>query len=108
TTPIAVGIAILLAIVDTSYRQTIKAYPHGGGSYIVTKDNLGSWPALVAASALLIGYVLTVAVSVSAGVAALTSAVPFLLPWTVHISLVLVVLLTMVNLRGVSESGTLF
>lgn len=108
TTPIAVGIAVLLAIVGTSYRQTIKAYPHGGGSYIVTKDNLGSWPALVAAASLLIGYVLTVAVSVSAGVAALTSAVPVLLPWSVQIAAALVVLLTMVNLRGVSESGTIF
>jgi amino acid transporter len=107
-TPIAIAIGVLLAVVGTSYRQTIKAYPHGGGSYIVTKDNLGTWPALVAASALLIGYVLTVAVSVSAGVAALTSAVPPLLPWSVEIAVALVALLTVVNLRGVRESGSIF
>jgi amino acid transporter len=108
TTPIAIAITVLLAIVGTSYRQTIKAYPHGGGSYIVTKDNLGSWPALVAASALLIGYVLTVAVSVSAGVAALTSAVPLLLPYVAEIAVGLVAFLTIVNLRGVRESAAIF
>ena len=76
TMPVALAIALLLAIVAISYRQTIKAYPHGGGSYIVSKDNLGTGPALVAASALLTDYVLTVAVSISAGVFALTSAAP--------------------------------
>jgi amino acid transporter len=78
TLPVAGAIGLLLAIVVISYRQTIKAYPHGGGSYIVSKDNLGSIPALVAASALLTSYVLTVAVSISAGVFALTSAAPAL------------------------------
>ena len=74
--PIGVAIVVLLIIVGVSYRQTIKAYPQGGGSYIVAKDNLGEWPALAAAAALLIEYILTVAVSISAGVAALVSAVP--------------------------------
>ncbi|HEY3082829.1 MAG TPA: APC family permease [Chloroflexota bacterium] len=105
---IALAIVLLLAIVVFSYRQTIKAYPQGGGSYIVTKDNLGVWPALIAAASLMVGYVLTVAVSVSAGVAALTSAAPMLLPWAAPIALVMVGLLTIVNLRGVRESGTIF
>jgi amino acid transporter len=105
---IALAIVLLLAIVVFSYRQTIKAYPQGGGSYIVTKDNLGVYPALIAASSLMVGYVLTVAVSVSAGVAALTSAAPSLLPWATPIALVMVGLLTIVNLRGVRESGTIF
>ena len=108
TTPVAMAVAVLLVIVGVSYRQTIKAYPAGGGSYIVTKDNLGVWPALLAASSLLIGYVLTVAVSVAAGVAALTSAAPGLLPYAVHIAVALVALLTVVNLRGVRESGAIF
>src|SRR5919199_2846239 len=76
--PVALAIAVLLVVVSFSYRQTIKAYPHGGGSYIVAKDNLGELPALTAAAALLFGYILTVAVSVSAGVAALVSAIPSL------------------------------
>jgi amino acid transporter len=108
TMPVAIAIGVLLAIVGISYRQTIKAYPHGGGSYIVTKDNLGSGPALVAASALLTDYVLTVAVSVSAGVFALTSAVPVLHDYKVALAVGFITLITLVNLRGVSESGTIF
>src|SRR5262249_57538361 len=79
--PIGIAIAILIAIVVSSYRQTIRAYPQGGGAYIVSKDNLGVPAGLVAGAALLIDYVLTVAVSVAAGVAALTSAVPELFPY---------------------------
>jgi amino acid transporter len=108
TLPVAVAIGVLLAIVVISYRQTIKAYPHGGGSYIVSKDNLGTVPALVAASALLTSYVLTVAVSISAGVFALTSAVPVLHDYRVLIACGLIALMTLINLRGVSESGTIF
>jgi amino acid transporter len=108
TPAIAAAIGVLLAVVGISYRQTIKAYPQGGGSYIVSKDNLGQWPALVAASALMIGYVLTVAVSVSAGVAAMTSAIPTLLPFSVWLAVGFVVLVTVVNLRGVRESGAIF
>ncbi|MBI4491616.1 MAG: APC family permease [Chloroflexi bacterium] len=108
TLPIAFAIALLLVIVATSYRQTIKAYPQGGGSYIVTKDNLGTWPSLVAGSALLIDYVLTVAVSISAGVAAITSALPELGPYAVELAVAFIVLITLVNLRGVRESGTIF
>src|SRR5581483_10708337 len=106
--PIAAVIVALLAVVGISYRQTIKAYPHGGGSYIVTKDNLGSGPALVAAAALLTDYVLTVAVSVSAGVFALTSAVPILLDYRVAVAVAFITLITLVNLRGVRESGAIF
>jgi amino acid transporter len=105
---VAVAITALLVVVGISYRQTIKAYPQGGGSYIVTKDNLGQWPSLIAASALLFGYILTVAVSVAAGVAAVTSAFPALLPYAVHLAVVSVGLLTVVNLRGVRESGAIF
>jgi amino acid transporter len=108
TLPVAAAIGLLLAIVVISYRQTIKAYPHGGGSYIVSKDNLGTIPALVAASALLTSYVLTVAVSISAGVFALTSAVPELHDYRVLIACGLIALMTLINLRGVSESGTIF
>lgn len=108
TLPIAGAIALLLAIVGISYSQTIKAYPRGGGSYIVTKDNLGTWPALVAGAALLIDYVLTVAVSVSAGVAAITSALPDLLSVKVELGVFFIFLITVINLRGVRESGTIF
>src|SRR6266496_5190559 len=89
--PIAFGIALLLAIVVVSYRQTVQAYPQGGGAYLVGKDNLGRSPALTAAAALLIDYVLTVSVSVVAGVAALTSAVPALHAHRVLLSIVAVV-----------------
>ncbi|HET7034734.1 MAG TPA: APC family permease [Thermomicrobiaceae bacterium] len=106
--PIGIAIAALLAIVVFSYRQTIHAYPQGGGSYIVTKDNLGRKPSLLAASALLTGYTLTVAVSISAGVAALTSASEALLPYRVWLALGAIVLMMVANLRGVRESGTIF
>jgi amino acid transporter len=88
--PVATGIAVLLAIVVTSYRQTVAAYPQGGGAYIVARDNIGRYAALTAAAALLVDYVLTVAVSVVAGIAALTSAVPPLRPYRVVLSLLAV------------------
>ncbi|HEU5090339.1 MAG TPA: APC family permease, partial [Roseiflexaceae bacterium] len=107
-TPIAGGIALLLIIVAFSYRQTIMAYPGGGGAYIVARDNLGTIPSLVAATPLLISYVLTVAVSMSAGVAAITSAWHWLDPYRVEIALVLIALVSIANLRGVKESGVIF
>jgi amino acid transporter len=107
-TPISLAIATLLLIVIVSYRQTIKAYPGGGGAFIVSNDNLGIRTGTVAASALLTDYVLTVSVSVAAGVAAITSAAPDLIPWRVELSLAFVVLLTIANLRGVKEASTLF
>jgi len=106
--PIGIGIAALILIVITSYRQTIRAYPQGGGAYIVAKDNLGVFPALIAGAALLIDYVLTVAVSVAAGVAAITSAVPQLLPYRVGLCLLAVAGIAVANLRGVRESGKIF
>jgi amino acid transporter len=106
--PIGLGIAALLAIVVTSYRQTVAAYPQGGGAYLVAKDNLGVPPALVAAAALLVDYVLTVSVSVVAGIAALTSAVPALHPYRVVLSVLAVAGIALGNLRGVRESGRLF
>jgi len=106
--PISAAIALLLVIVTFSYRQTIFAYPSGGGSYIVASENLGRIPGLVAASALLIDYVLTVAVSVASGVAALASAVPALGDQLVPIGLACIALLAIGNLRGVRESGALF
>jgi len=106
--PIGVGIAALILIVITSYRQTIRAYPRGGGAYIVAKDNLGLFPALIAGAALLIDYVLTVAVSVTAGVDAVTSALPALFPYRVWLCLAAIVLITIANLRGVRESGNIF
>ncbi|MBI3648791.1 MAG: APC family permease [Actinobacteria bacterium] len=106
--PIAIAIGSLMTIVVLSYRQTVKAYPNGGGAYIVSKENLGTIPGLIAAAALLTDYVLTVSVSVVAGVFAMTSAAPGLLPIKVEISLGFVILITLANLRGVRESGTLF
>ena len=106
--PIMVGIAILVAIVAASYWQTIHAYPSGGGSYIVAKDNLGTLPGLIAGASLLIDYVLTVAVSTASGVAAVTSAFPVLFPWRVALCVLCVTLVTIANLRGVRESGRLF
>lgn len=106
--PIAIAIVVLLGIVAFSYRQTIHAYPSGGGSYIVASANLGRIPGLTAAASLMIDYVLTVSVSIAAGVAALTAAVPRLQPYTVPIGLLCIVLLTVGNLRGVRESGTIF
>jgi amino acid transporter len=106
--PIAAAIVALMAVVVTSYRQTIKAYPQGGGAYSVAKENLGKLPGLVAAAALLVDYTLTVAVSVAAGVAAITSAVPDLLTWRVPMSVAVVVLFAWGHLRGIRESGTIF
>lgn len=106
--PIAVAIILLLAIVVLSYRQTIRAYPQGGGSYIVARENLGIYPGLVAGGSLMIDYILTVTVSISAGTAALTSAVPALRPLTVELCLVFIFLLMLANMRGVKESGKLF
>ncbi len=106
--PISLGIALVLAIVVSSYRQTILAYPSAGGAYIVSRENLGTYPSLVAGAALLIDYVLTVSVSVAAGIAAVTSAVPFLYPYRVEVCVVAVAGITLANLRGVRESGRLF
>src|SRR5438309_5280904 len=106
--PISVAIAAVLAIVVLSYTQTVQAYETSGGAYVVAKDNLGTLPSLVAAAALLVDYILTVAVSVTAGVVALVSAAPSLDSHKVQLSLVFVVILTLVNLRGVRESGILF
>src|SRR6266568_3915384 len=108
TLPISFAIVGLLAIVAISYRQTIPAYPNGGGSYIVAKDNLGTLPGLVAAASLMIDYVLTVAVSVSAGVLALVTLIPQFASYVVPIDVALVIFITVVNLRGVRESGSIF
>src|SRR3954462_4180719 len=105
---LATGVVALLVIVVASYRQTCEAYPNGDGAYAVSRENLGENASLMAAAALLIDYVLTVAVSVVAGVAAITSAVPSLAPHAVGLSLAFIVLLTVVNLRGVKESGRAF
>src|SRR6266545_2260419 len=106
--PISITIAALLVIVVISYRQTVRAYPNGGGAYIVSKENLGVFPGLLAAAALLTDYVLTVSVSVVAGVFAITSAVPSLNEHKVALSIGFILLITLANLRGVRESGTLF
>jgi amino acid transporter len=108
TLPIGLAIVILLAIVATSYRQTIAAYPRGGGSYIVTKDNLGTLPGLTAAASILIDYTMTVAVSVSAGIAAIYSLFPEVRAIRVEICVAVIVLITIINLRGVRESGNVF
>jgi amino acid transporter len=106
--PISTLIIVLLLIVYFSYRQTIQAYPHGGGSYTVAKENLGTMAGLLAAAALMLDYVLVVAVGISAGVGALISAVPDLQPYTVALCLGILGLITLVNLRGVRESGMAF
>lgn len=106
--PVAAGISAVLAIVAFSYYQTIHAYPSGGGAYIVAHDNLGIWPGLIAAAALLIDYVLTVSVSVAAGVAAVTSAVPSLFGIRVWIAIGAILVVAVINLRGVRESATIF
>src|SRR5215213_1089725 len=109
TLPIAFVIAILVGLVIISYNQTIKHYPMGGGAYMVAKDNIGPVPALVAAAALLSDYILTVAVSVSAGVKALASAFPtqaFLHEHRVYVGIAIILIITWINLRGVRESGT--
>lgn len=106
--PISIAIAILLAIVTISYRQTIYAYPNGGGAYIVARDNLGEVVAQIAGAALLTDYILTVAVSISSGVAQITSAFPGLFPIRVEIAVGVIIFMTIINLRGVKESGKIF
>jgi amino acid transporter len=106
--PISIAIVALLAIVTVSYEQTIHAYPGGGGAYIVARDNLGELPAQVAGASLLTDYILTVAVSISAGVAQIVSAFPNLYPARVYIAVAAVLLIMLVNLRGVKESGIAF
>jgi amino acid transporter len=106
--PITAVILVLLAMLYFSYRQTIAAYPVNGGSYTVAKENLGTWPGLVAASALMIDYVLNVAVGVSAGVAALVSAAPALHKYTVPLCLTILLIITLLNLRGTGEAGLAF
>src|ERR1700689_3337842 len=106
--PVSAAIIILLAIVYFSYRQTIDAYPNGGGSYTVASQNLGEGAGLLAASALLIDYVLTAAVGISAGVGALGPAIPSLLPHTLALCLGILLLITIVNQSGVKEAGGVF
>ncbi|MBP8997739.1 MAG: APC family permease [Anaerolineaceae bacterium] len=105
--PIAIGITLLLSIVALSYAQTIRAYPNGGGSYVVAHENLGTYPGLVAGGALLLDYILTAAVSLTAGVAAIASAFPALWQHKVWLALGLLLLITLINMRGIRESGTL-
>lgn len=104
--PIAAGITLLLAVVALSYAQTIRGYPNGGGSYVVARENLGENPGLVAGGALLLDYVLTAAVSLTAGVAAISSAFPQLWPYKVWIALGLLLVVMLLNMRGMRESGT--
>ena len=106
--PVSASIIVLLAIVYFSYRQTIAAYPGGGGSYTVASENLGTYPGLLAAAALMLDYVLTAAVGISAGVGALVSAVPQLQPHTLALCLSILLIVTIVNLRGVREAGVFF
>ena len=106
--PVTIAVSTLMVIVILSYRETVKAYPNGGGAYIVSKENLGEMPGLIAASALLVDYMLTVVVSTVAGVVAITTAVPSLSQHRVALSIMFVLLITLANLRGVRESGTIF
>ena len=106
--PISIAIVILLAIVTISYEQTIHAYPDGGGAYIVARDNLGEFPALTAAAALLTDYILTVSVSIASGVAQIVSAYPNLFPYRVVIAVACILFVMLINLRGVKESGKAF
>lgn len=108
TLPIAIGVAVLVLLVVFSYIQTILHYPEGGGAYIVAKDNLGKYPSLAAGAALLTDYILTVSVSVSAGVRAVTSAFPELLEYRVVFAIGAILFITWINLRGARESGTIF
>ncbi len=108
TFPISIAIVCLLIIVTLSYRQTIFAYPNGGGAYIVAKENLGTVPGLMAAAALLTDYILTVSVSISSGVAQIISAIPSLIEYRVLIAVIAVMLIMVINLRGVRESGITF
>jgi amino acid transporter len=106
--PISAAIILLLAIVYFSYRQTIEAYPHGGGSYTVASENLGELPGLLAAAALMVDYILNVAVGISAGVGALVSAFPKLQPHVLALCLLILAILTLVNVRGTKDTGTVF
>ena len=106
--PISISIIVLLTIVFFSYRQTIESYPGGGGSYTVARANLGVFPGLLAAAALMIDYILVVAVGISAGIGALVSAVPSLQPHTLMMCLAILAVVTLVNLRGVREAGVVF
>ena len=106
--PISILVILLLAVVVSSYRQTMYAYPKGGGSYVVSRENLGRSPSLVAGASMLIGYILTVAVSISAGVAAIVSAFQNLAPYRVELCVGFIVIVTLANLRGIKESGALF
>src|SRR6185369_1435112 len=108
--PIGIAVAVLLTVVVTSYRQTIFAYPSGGGSYVVSRENLGEMPSLVAGASLLVDYILTVAVSISAGVAAILSipALRDLADYRVEVALLLIAVITVANLRGIKESGRIF
>src|SRR5881398_4143195 len=106
--PIMVAILVLLAMLFLSYWQTIGAYPVNGGSYTVAKENLGAWAGLLAAAALMIDYVLNVAVGISAGVAALVSAAPTLHHYTVPLCMAILLVITLLNLRGTGEAGLAF
>ncbi|HEX3032678.1 MAG TPA: amino acid permease, partial [Bacillota bacterium] len=105
--PISVAIICLLILVVLSYRHVIRVYSNGGGSYVVAKENLGVNYGLIAGASLLIDYLLTVSVSISSGTAAITSAFPTLLPYQVELAVFFVILLTLINLRGISESSTI-
>jgi amino acid transporter len=106
--PIALAITLLIFLVAISYRQIIMAYPNGGGSYLVSKENLGTLPSLIAGSSLMIDYILTVAVSVAAGVAAITSAIPILYHHKVALCLLVITLITITNLRGIRDTANVF
>ena len=106
--PISIAIVVLLGIVTISYEQTIHAYPDGGGAYIVARDNLGALPALIAGASLLTDYILTVSVSIASGVAQITSAFPVLYDYRVALSVIFILFVMLMNLRGVKESGTAF
>ena len=106
--PISFAIIALLAVVYFSYCQTIDAYPNGGGSYTVANENLGEIPGLLAAAALMIDYILNAAVGISAGVEALTSAFPLLLPHTLAFCLLILTILTLINMRGTKDTGVAF
>lgn len=108
TMPITFAILVILAIVVISYRQVIQAYPNGGGSYVVARENLGPWAGMTAGAALLTDYILTVAVSVSAGVTALTSVFPGLVDYRVGLAIAVVAIMTIINLRGITEAGRVF
>src|SRR5207244_606117 len=106
--PISASVIVLLSIVYFSYRQTIQAYPGGGGSYTVAKENVGVFAGLLAAAALMIDYILVVAVGISAGVGAMVSALPELQPHTLSLCLLILAVITIVNLRGLREAGIVF